>query len=33
MREDIEKVLEAMREDYCRWSRAGSGGSLEIKTI
>ena len=32
MREEIEKVLEAMREDYCRWSRAGSGGSLEIKT-
>ena len=22
MREAIEKVLEAMREDYCRWSRA-----------
>ena len=32
MREEIEKVLEAMREDYCRWSRAGSGGSSEIKT-
>ena len=32
MREEIEKVLEAMREDYCRWSRAGSGGSPEIKT-
>jgi len=22
MRNEIEKVLEAMREDYCRWSRA-----------
>ena len=32
MRNEIEKVLEAMREDYCRWSRAGSGGSPEIKT-
>ena len=32
MRNEIEKVLEAMREDYCRWSRAGSGGSSEIKT-
>ena len=32
MREAIEKVLETMREDYCRWSRAGSGGSSEIKT-
>ena len=32
MREAIENVLEAMREDYCRWSRAGSGGSSEIKT-
>ena len=32
MREEIEKVLEAMREDYCRWSRAGSSGSSEIKT-
>ena len=31
MRNEIEKVLEAMREDYCRWSRAGSGGSSEIK--
>ena len=32
MRNEIEKVLEAMREDYKRWSRAGSGGSSEIKT-
>ena len=32
MRNEIEKVLEAMREDYCRWSRAGSSGSSEIKT-
>ena len=32
MREAIENVIEAMREDYCRWSRAGSGGSSEIKT-
>ena len=32
MREAIENVLEAMREDYCRWSRAGSSGSSEIKT-
>ena len=32
MREEIEKVLEAMRKDYCRWSRAGSSGSSEIKT-
>ena len=31
MRNEIEKVLESMREDYCRWSRAGSGGSSEIK--
>tara|TARA_Y100000296_G_scaffold23737_1_gene28019 strand:- start:278 stop:619 length:342 start_codon:yes stop_codon:yes gene_type:complete len=32
MRNEIEKVLESMREDYCRWSRAGSSGSSEIKT-
>ena len=32
MRNEIENVLEAMREDYCRWSKAGSGGSSEIKT-
>ena len=32
MRNEIEKVLESMREDYCRWSNAGSGGSSEIKT-
>ena len=32
MRNEIEKVLEAMTEDYCRWSRAGSSGSSEIKT-
>ena len=32
MRNEIEKVLEAMREDYCRWSKAGSSGSSEIKT-
>ena len=32
MRNEIEKVLEAMREDYKRWSRAGSSGSSEIKT-
>ena len=32
MRNEIEKVLEAMREDYKRWSKAGSGGSSEIKT-
>jgi hypothetical protein len=31
MRKEIGKVLVAMREDYCRWSRAGSGGSPEIK--
>ena len=32
MRNEIEKVLEAMREDYCRWSKAGLGGPSEIKT-
>ena len=32
MREEIEKVLESMREDYKRWSKAGSSGSSEIKT-
>jgi hypothetical protein len=32
MREEIEKVLEAMRKDYIRWSKAGLGGSSEIKT-
>ena len=32
MRNENEKVLEAMREDYCRWSKAGLGGPSEIKT-
>ena len=36
MREAIEKVLEAMREDYCRWSRAcashDSAAHSRIKT-
>ena len=32
MRNEIEKVLEAMRNDYKRWSKAGLGGPSEIKT-
>ncbi len=30
MRNEIEKVLEAMREDYCRWSRSGRDTSEKI---
>ena len=32
MREAIEKVLEAMREDYCRWSRRGFCEKEHIRT-
>ena len=30
MRNEIEKVLESMREDYCRWSRSGRDTSEKI---
>ena len=30
MRNEIEKVLESMREDYCRWSRSGRDTSKKI---
>ena len=30
MRNEIEKVLESMREDYCRWSRSGRDTNEKI---
>ena len=30
MRNEIERVLESMREDYCRWNRSGRDISKKI---
>ena len=32
MRNEIEKVLEAMREDYVKWSRRGFCERVDIRT-